>query len=83
MIIAKNKFYANGGFSQIRSPIVTHRKCIAKYMTNPRISADWCTTKPISPLSCTSGVQEVHTKYDVVYLTPVLLDLGVSFNSHA
>ena len=28
--------------------IVTHRKCIAKHMINPRISAVWSTTKPIA-----------------------------------
>ena len=42
--------------------IVTHRKCIAKYMINPRISAVWSTTKQIAPFSCTPRVQEVHTK---------------------
>ena len=52
-------------------------------MINPRISADWSTTKPIVPFSCTPRVQEVHTKPDVVYLTPGLLDLGGLFNCHA
>ena len=52
-------------------------------MINPRISADWSTTKPIAPLSCTPGVQEVHTKDEVVNLTPGILGLGVLFNSHA
>ena len=42
--------------------IVTHRKCIAKHMINPRISAVWSTTKPIAPFSCTQSVQEVHIK---------------------
>ena len=46
-------------------------------MINPRFSADWSTTKPIGQFSCTPGVQEVHTKAEVVHLTPGLLDLGV------
>ena len=52
-------------------------------MINPRISADWCTTKPITPFSCTTRVQEVHTKAGVVQLTHGLLCLGVIFNCHA
>ena len=52
-------------------------------MINPRISADWSTTKPIAPFSCTPCVQEVHTKAEVVQLTPGLLRLGVLFNCHA
>ena len=52
-------------------------------MIKPRISADWRTNKPIAAFSCTSRVQEVHTKAEVVHLTPVLLGLGVLFNSHA
>ena len=52
-------------------------------MINRRISADWCTTKSIALFSCTPGVQEVHTKADVVHLTPGLLGLGVLFNCHA
>ena len=52
-------------------------------MINPRISADWSTTKPIEAFSCTAGVQEVHTKAEVVHLTPGLLDLGVLLNCHA
>ena len=63
--------------------IVTHRKCIAKHMINPRVSAVWSTTKPIAPFLCTPRVQEVHTKADVVHLTPGLLGLGVLFNCHA
>ena len=63
--------------------IVTLRKCIAKHMINPRISAVWSTTKQIVPFSCTPRVQEVHTKADVVHLTPGLLGLGVLFNCHA
>ena len=49
-------------------------------MINPRISADWSTTKPIAKFCCTPGVQEVHTK---VNLSPGLLGLGVLFNCHA
>ena len=46
-------------------------------MINHRISADWCTTRPIAAFSCTPLVQ-VHTKTEVVHLTSGLLDLGVS-----
>ena len=49
-------------------------------MINPRI---WITTKPIAPFSCTLRAQEVHTKAEVVHLTPGFLGLGVSFNCHA
>ena len=52
-------------------------------MINPRVSAVWSITKLIAPFSCTPCVQEVHTKADVVHLTPGLLDLGVLFNGHA
>ena len=52
-------------------------------MINHRISADWSTTKPIAEFSCTLRVQEVHTKAEVVHLTPGLLGLGVLYNSHA
>ena len=52
-------------------------------MINPRISAVWSTTKPISPFYCTPRVQEVHNKAEVVHLTPGLLGLGVLFNCHA
>ena len=52
-------------------------------MINPRISADWSTTKPIPAFSCTLRVQEVHTKAEVVHLTPGLLGLGVLYNSYA
>ena len=62
---------------------VTHRKCIAKHIINPRISADWCTTNPIAAFSCTPRVQEVHTNAEVVHLSPGLLRLGVLFNCHA
>ena len=61
----------------------THRKCIAKHIINPRISADWSTTKPIAAFSCTPRVQEVHTKSEVVHLSPGLLGLAVLFNCHA
>ena len=52
-------------------------------MINPRISADWSTTKPIEAFSCTPRVQELHTKAEVVHLTPGLLVLGLLFNCHA
>ena len=52
-------------------------------MINPRISADWSTTKPIAAFSCIPRVQEVHTKAEVVHLTPAILVLGVLFNCHA
>ena len=52
-------------------------------MINPRISAVWSTTKEIVPFSCTSRVQEVHTRSEVVHLTPGLLGLGVLFNCPA
>ena len=52
-------------------------------MINSRISADWITTKHIPAFSCTPCVQEVHTKAEVVHLTPGLLGLGVLYNSHA
>ena len=46
-------------------------------MINPRISAVWSTIKQIAPICCTPSVQEVHTKAEVVHLTPDLLGLGV------
>ena len=52
-------------------------------MINPNISADWVTTKPIAAFSCTPRVQDVHTKAEVVHLTPGLVGLGVLFNCHA
>ena len=52
-------------------------------MINPRISADWSSTKPIAAFSCTPDAQEEHTKAEVVHLTPGLLALGVLFNCHA
>ena len=63
--------------------IVTHWKCIAKHMINPRISVVCITTKAIAPFSCTPCVQEVDTKAEVVHLTPDFLDLVVIFNCHA
>ena len=57
--------------------------CIAKYMINPRISEVWSTTKQISQFSCTPRVLDVHTKAEVVHLSPGLLGLGVLFNCHA
>ena len=52
-------------------------------MINPRNSAVWSTIKPIAPFSCAPGLQEVHTKAEVVHLTPGVLGLGVLFNCHA
>ena len=52
-------------------------------MINPRVSAEWSTTKPIAAFSCTPHVQKVHTKAEVVHLTPALLGLGVLCSSHA
>ena len=63
--------------------IVKHRKCIAKHMINPGISAVCSTTKPIAPFSCTPCVLEVHTKAEGVHITPGVLGLGVLFNCQA
>ena len=52
-------------------------------MINPRLSADWFTTKVFAAFSCTPRVQGVHIKAEVVHLTPGLLGLGVLFNCHA
>ena len=52
-------------------------------MINPRISAVWSMTKLIAQFSCTARVQEVHTKAEIVHLTPGLLYLVVLFNCHA
>ena len=52
-------------------------------MINPRICADRSTNKPIAAFSCTPRLQEVHTKAEVVNLTPGLLGLDVIFNCHA
>ena len=48
-------------------------------MINQNISADWCTTKPIETFSCTRLVQQVHSKAEVIHLTPgVLCFVGCS-----
>ena len=52
-------------------------------MITPRISAVWSKTKQIEPFSCTPRVQEVHTKAEVVHISPGLLGFGVLFNCHA
>ena len=52
-------------------------------MINHRNSVDWNTTKPFAAFSCTPRVQEVHTKAEVVHLTPGILGLGVLCSSHA
>ena len=52
-------------------------------MINHRISSDWSTTKPIAAFTCTPRVQEVHTKAEVVHLTPGLLGLVVLYSSYA
>ena len=52
-------------------------------MIDSRISAVWSTSKPIAPIFCTPRVQEVHTKAEVVHLTPGILGLGVLFKCHA
>ena len=52
-------------------------------MINPRISAVLSTSKPIAPFSCTPREQEIHTKAEVVHLTPGLLGLRVLFNFQA
>ena len=52
-------------------------------MINHRTSADWGTINPIGPFSCTPGVQEIHTKAEVVHLTTGVLRLEVLFNCHA
>ena len=52
-------------------------------MINPRISADWSTTKAIAAFPCTLCVLEVHTKAEVVHLTTGHLGLGALFNCHA
>ena len=52
-------------------------------MINHKFFAVWSTTKPIAAFSCTPRVQRVHTKAEVVHLTPGLLGLGVLFNCQA
>ena len=54
-----------------------------EHLINHRISAVWSTTKPIAAFFCTPRVQEVHTKAEVVHLTPGHLGLGVLCSSHA
>ena len=49
-------------------------------MINPRISAEWSTTKPIATFSCTPSVQDVHTKAEDVQHIAGFLGLGVIFN---
>ena len=49
-------------------------------MINPRISADWNTKKSIAAFSCSPRVQNVHSKAEVVHLSPDLLGLGLLFN---
>ena len=56
---------------------------VLQNMINPRISAVWSTNKEIEPFSCTQRLQEVHTKAEVVLISPGLLGLGVLFNCHA
>ena len=51
-------------------------------MINHRISADWSTNKPNAAISCTPIVQGVHTKAEVLNLTPAILGLGVLCSSH-
>ena len=52
-------------------------------MINPRFSADCSTTNPIVAFPCTPHVHKVHTKAEVVHLTPGVLGLGVLFNCQA
>ena len=47
-----------------------------KHIINIRISPVWSKTKPIALFSCTPRVQEVHSKAEVVHLTPGLLGLA-------
>ena len=55
----------------------------AKHMINHRISAVWKYDLAYSAIFCTTRVQEVHTKAEVVHLTPGHLGLGVLYSSHA
>ena len=52
-------------------------------MITPSISEVWKKTKQIEPFSCTPREQEVHTKAEVVHISPGLLGLGVLFNCDA
>ena len=54
-----------------------------EHMINLRISADWSTTNQIAAFSCTPRVQKVHTKAEVVHISPGLLGLEILFNCHA
>ena len=51
-------------------------------MINLRFPALWSTTQPIALFSCTTRVQEVHTKAEFVHPAIGILGLGVIFNSH-
>ena len=44
------------------------------------MSADWSTTKPIAPFSCTPRAKEVHTKAEVGTPYPWSLRLGVYYS---
>ena len=52
-------------------------------MINHRISADWSTTKTIAAFTYTPRVQEVHSKAEIIQLTPGPLGLGVLYSSYA
>ena len=52
-------------------------------MINHSISVDWSTIKPTAAFSCIRREQEVHTKAEVVHLSPGLLGLGVLCSSYA
>ena len=52
-------------------------------MINHRISAVWSTTELIAAFSCTTRLQEVHIKAEVVHFSPGVLSLGVLFNCQA
>ena len=62
--------------------ISARRVVFPETVINDRISAVWSTTMPFASFSYTPRVQEVHTKAEVVHLTPCLLRLGVLFNCH-
>ena len=51
-------------------------------MINPRISADWSTTKPIAAFSCTRGVQENAAIGLVVLQSAEILGLIILFAIH-
>ena len=52
-------------------------------MINLKTPAYWSTTKTIAAFSCIPSVQEVHSKAEVVHLSPDLLGLEVLFNCEA